>query len=138
MKVGRDQLSKVVLAVGVVVVVIVAAVMFMGKGRDAQAKIDSTRTELNQLVVELTKYNDDCEIYPSTTQGFAALNTQATGQANCKNWRGPYSKKTLFIDGWGHPLKYESDGTSYTLLSYGADGKEGGEGYDKDITFEAY
>lgn len=37
------------------------------------------------------------------------------------------------IDGWGRPLLYSAQGTSYTLASYGRDGKPGGAGLDIDI-----
>jgi general secretion pathway protein G len=36
-------------------------------------------------------------------------------------------------DPWGHPYFYQSDGNSYVLKSYGADGVEGGEGKNADI-----
>ena len=41
-------------------------------------------------------------------------------------------------DAWGHAFFYEraEDGTTYTLLSYGADGLEGGEAENADITHE--
>ena len=38
----------------------------------------------------------------------------------------------VLVDGWGRPLHYSTDGTTYTLLSYGRDGKPGGEGFDLD------
>lgn len=36
------------------------------------------------------------------------------------------------IDGWGRPLYYAVQGTSYTLVSYGRNGKRGGTGFDRD------
>ncbi|KKL12479.1 hypothetical protein LCGC14_2535340, partial [marine sediment metagenome] len=36
-------------------------------------------------------------------------------------------------DRWGNELQYTSDGKSFTIISYGADGKPGGTGFDKDI-----
>jgi general secretion pathway protein G len=39
-------------------------------------------------------------------------------------------------DPWGNDYVYTFPGThgAYDIVSYGADGKEGGEGTDKDIT----
>ncbi|HUY31651.1 MAG TPA: type II secretion system major pseudopilin GspG [Pirellulales bacterium] len=39
-------------------------------------------------------------------------------------------------DPWGHPYQYNQPGRSgpYEVVSYGADGREGGEGADADIT----
>ncbi len=45
-------------------------------------------------------------------------------------------KKSGLKDPWGNPYLYKSPGDNgepYVIWSLGADGKEGGEGYDKDI-----
>lgn len=44
-----------------------------------------------------------------------------------------------FTDAWGRPLVYTvpGSGNDYDLLSYGADGEEGGEGLDADISAAA-
>jgi hypothetical protein len=44
-----------------------------------------------------------------------------------------------FVDAWGHDLVYKlpGSGNDYDLISYGADGKEGGEGVDADISAAA-
>ncbi|NVJ24671.1 MULTISPECIES: type II secretion system protein GspG [Myxococcus] len=38
------------------------------------------------------------------------------------------------LDPWGHPYVYWMDGKSGAVLSYGADGKKGGEGTDADLS----
>ena len=53
------------------------------------------------------------------------------------NWNGPYWKKaTVPKDPWGNEYKYTSPGANgaYDIVSLGADGKEGGDGPNKDIT----
>ena len=53
------------------------------------------------------------------------------------NWNGPYWKKsTVPKDPWGNEYRYTSPAASapYEIMSLGADGKEGGEGVNKDIT----
>lgn len=45
-------------------------------------------------------------------------------------------KKNALIDPWGNPYQYRSpasNGQPYEIWSFGADGKEGGEGFNKDI-----
>ena len=57
--------------------------------------------------------------------------------AGVTNWNGPYWKKsTLPKDPWGNEYKYQAPGSKgpYDIISLGADGKEGGEGPDKDIS----
>ena len=36
-------------------------------------------------------------------------------------------------DAWDNDLYYESDGKKFKVVSFGADGEEGGEGFDEDI-----
>jgi len=45
-------------------------------------------------------------------------------------------KKSGLKDPWGNPYGYRTPGDNgepYVIWSYGSDGKEGGDGYDKDI-----
>ncbi len=39
-------------------------------------------------------------------------------------------------DAWGHPFVVEGKGSRYRLISYGRDGKPGGEGLDYDLIVE--
>lgn len=51
-------------------------------------------------------------------------------------WDGPYLPKDVPLDPWGNPYVYSlpgEDGKPYSLKSYGADGKEGGEESNADI-----
>lgn len=38
-----------------------------------------------------------------------------------------------YVDAWGHPLRYEANGTTYSLQSLGRDGRPGGSGFDADL-----
>jgi general secretion pathway protein G len=48
-------------------------------------------------------------------------------------WNGPYLRGDVPLDPWGNEYQYESSGRNYSLMSYGADGSEGGEDTDADI-----
>lgn len=37
-------------------------------------------------------------------------------------------------DPWNNPYVYRNDGSSFTIISYGADGTQGGSGYNADIS----
>ena len=39
-------------------------------------------------------------------------------------------------DSWGNEFKYEASGRSYTLTSYGEDGKQGGAGVNADLVMQ--
>jgi general secretion pathway protein G len=80
----------------------------------------------------LESYFVDNHNYPTALQGLAALRT---APANAKNWHGPYLQKELPNDPWGNPYIYRSPGRNggYEIISYGADGVDGGEGENGDI-----
>jgi general secretion pathway protein G len=105
---------------------------YLGQGEKAKAK--AAKIEIEQIGQTLDLFRLEVGRYPTTQEGLQALITAPTGVAN---WNGPYWKKsTLPKDPWTNEYKYASPGQhgAYDLWSYGADGKEGGEGTDKDIT----
>ena len=51
-------------------------------------------------------------------------------------WHGPYLKPPsggVVVDGWGNPFVFENVQGDFTITSLGADGKQEGEGFDRDI-----
>ena len=65
------------------------------------------------------------------------LQALVSAPSGVSNWNGPYWKKAqLPKDPWGNEYRYASPGQkgAYDIVSLGADGKEGGEGANKDIT----
>ena len=104
---------------------------FIGKGE--KAKADAARIDIGQIGQTLDLYKLEIGRYPTTQEGLQAL---VQAPAGVSNWNGPYWKKsTVPKDPWGNEYKYASPGASgpYEITSMGADGKEGGEGVDKDI-----
>lgn len=105
---------------------------FIGKGE--KAKADAAKIEIGQISQTLDLYKLEVGRYPSSQEGLQALISAPAGVAN---WNGPYWKKgTVPKDPWGNEYKYASPGSkaAYEIVSLGADGKEGGEGPDKDIS----
>jgi general secretion pathway protein G len=134
---GRPAVRGMTLIEILVVLVLIGVVMgivggnFIGKGE--KAKADAAKIEIGQIGQTLDLYKLEVGRYPTTSEGLQALITAPAGAAN---WNGPYWKRsTLPKDPWGNEYKYTSPGQSgpYDILSYGADGKEGGEGPNKDI-----
>ncbi|MDZ4662317.1 MAG: type II secretion system major pseudopilin GspG [Pseudomonadota bacterium] len=100
-----------------------------------KAKQRQTRAQLSELGKALDLYNSDCNDYPPTDAGLRGLlNQEGTG---CESW-GPeaYIKPSLMKDPFGNEIQYENSGGNYLLKSLGKDKKEGGSGYDSDITNE--
>ena len=105
---------------------------YLGQGEKAKAR--AARIEIEQIGQTLDLFKLEIGRYPTTQEGLQALITQPSGVTN---WNGPYWKKsTLPTDPWTNEYHYASPGQhgAYDLWSYGADGKEGGDGVNKDIT----
>jgi len=97
-----------------------------------KAKINTTKAQISAFESALGAYRLDVGAFPTTDQGLQALRTRPAG---VENWDGPYLPKELPLDAWGHPYVYRcpSEHGDYEIISYGADGREGGEGVDADI-----
>ncbi len=102
------------------------------QGDAAKARI--AKAQLSDIGAALDLYKLDVGKYPTQQDGLKALIT-STGVAN---WNGPYVRKAEQIkDPWSTDIIYKSPGTDnrpFDLISLGADGKEGGDGINKDIT----
>ena len=121
-----------------VVITIIALIMalvgprvlnFLGESKAKAAKI-----QIQSLASALDLYALDTGRYPSNSEGLEALMQRPGGVSS---WSGPYLKGDVVPkDPWGHQYVYRSPGQrgSYDILSYGADGQEGGTGAAADIT----
>jgi general secretion pathway protein G len=103
-------------------------------GRGEKAKADAAKIEIGQIGQALDLYKLETGKYPSSSEGLQALVSAPSGAAN---WNGPYWKKsTIPKDPWGNEYRYTSPGQkgAYDIVSLGADGKEGGDAANKDIS----
>lgn len=100
-----------------------------GKRRGAKILIQQIKTALDD-------YYRTCNGYPNTSQGLQAL-MQKPADAQCKDYdpNGYIAGKKIPKDPWDRDFIYIcDDGRHLVLKSLGGDGKEGGEGNDKDIS----
>lgn len=107
--------------------------------RPGQARIMKARLDIQTLENALKLFRLDNSFYPSTEQGLRALvEPPSTGRIP-EHWRkgGYIEKNQVPKDPWGNGYLYLSPGVhneDFDLWSYGADGEEGGEGENRDIT----
>ena len=131
---GRQHgFSLIELMVVVVIIGVLAALVaprFFGKVEKSKLKAAQAQIELFGL--GLDHYSLDLGTYPTTSEGLKALRERPAGK---ERWDGPYLKKELPRDPWGNDYVYTSPGShgDYDIVSYGADGGQGGEGNDQDI-----
>ena len=97
-----------------------------------KSEVKATRAQLDSLEKALDQYRLDTGHYPSTEQGLAALTVKPD---NDTRWDGPYLKKNVPDDPWGHPYQYKAPGEhgEYDLYSLGKDGQPGGTNEMADI-----
>jgi general secretion pathway protein G len=135
---GFTLIEIMVVVVIISVLIALAAPSFMGRAE--QAKVTAAKTDLTTFGQALEMYRLDNSHYPSTDQGLEALVSKPSGSPEPKSWNidGYLAKGKLPVDPWGNPYQYYlgQDRRSFDLFSYGADGREGGEGLDADIFFE--
>lgn len=136
---ARSGFTLIELLVVIVVIGILATLVAPNVFRHvAAAKETTARSQIEMLGAALDGYRLDTGRYPTTQQGLAALWTGPTSEPRPTNWRGPYLRKEVPLDPWQHPYVYRSPAEEsrggYDLLSYGEDGKPGGEGEAADIT----
>lgn len=100
-----------------------------------EGNIKSAKIQITNLGNILKDYRRKCGLYPSTEQGLDALINAPTSGKECKRYpaEGFIDGNKIPVDPWDNDFDYESDGRKYTIISYGRDGIEGGEGVDADI-----
>ena len=98
-----------------------------------ESKVKAAKVQIEDLAQTLDMYKLDVGSYPTTDQGLEALISSPEG---AQRWNGPYLRKSKVpLDPWNNEYVYNSPGEhgKFDLYSLGADGKEGGEGEDKDL-----
>ena len=135
MKKRKSGFTLVELLVVIMIIALLASMVapnLFGKLNDAERK--TTRNQLANISVALDSFRLDFGRYPTTDEGLKILSVK---KSTLKKWNGPYLAKKLKNDAWGSPYVYKypgKDGNEYILLSYGADGKEGGSDKNADIS----
>jgi general secretion pathway protein G len=119
----------------VVMVIIGLLAGFVGPklfGQIGKSEVKVARAQIDALSKSLDQFRIDTGHYPSSEQGLGSLVTRPPQE---QSWSGPYLAKGVPKDPWGHDYQYAFPGQhgDYDLLSFGHDGKPGGDGEDADI-----
>ncbi len=98
-----------------------------------KSEVTIARAQIGAFEKSLDAYRLDVGRYPSTEEGMAAL--MVAPPAAAARWNGPYLKKNVPPDPWGHPYAYRAPGptSEFEITSLGRDGQPGGSGEDADI-----
>lgn len=123
------ELMVVITIIGILASLV--APKFMGKLETA--KVKTTKAQLEMFSTSLDSFNMDTGRYPSESEGLKVLWTKSK---DIRGYDGPYLPKPVNEDAWGNPYIYKktSDDHGYDIISYGKDGKEGGDGKNSDLS----
>lgn len=121
-----------------VVITIIALIMSLVGPRVlnylTESKVKAARIQIQSFSSALDLLFLDTGRYPSSADGLVAL---VKPTSSLPGWNGPYLKGgSLPNDPWGKPYVYRSpaERSAYEIVSYGADGQEGGTGTAADIS----
>lgn len=127
------EIMVVIAILAILATIVVPKIM----GRTDEAMIAAAKVQIKNIEEALHLYKLDNGVYPGTEQGLDALVHKPTIGIMPRNWKeGGYLSKVP-QDPWGFEFIYLSPGTGgtpYDLISYGADGEEGGDGVNADIS----
>ncbi len=119
-----------ILLVVVIITILASLVVPRFAGQSQKARIGAAKAQISNFGVALDLYELHNGRYPTTEQGLEALRTEPTSDPAPEDWQGPYLKKDIPLDPWGHPYVYicpgEHNPDTYDLYSRGPDGQDGG------------
>ena len=101
----------------------------------SRAKTDVAKMQMENFATSLDLFRLDVGRYPIQEEGLRAL---VTKPREAERWNGPYLKdREVPLDPWDREYIYRTPGSHggpYDLSSLGADGRDGGEDEDADLT----
>ena len=121
------ELMLVVVIIGVLAAMVVPRLA----GRTEQAKIARAKSDIASIGLALDLFELDVGKYPESLEDVASK--EAPSGVDPAKWNGPYLKKGVPKDPWGHEYQYQrtsQHNQDYDLSSVGPDGKSGND----DIT----
>jgi general secretion pathway protein G len=120
-----------------IIMILTSSVGFMAYRHVEMAKTVATRNQIETYALALDSFFIDCARYPTQEQGLQALWEKPTVEPFPEGWSGPYVTKAVQKDPWGNAYEYMTPGKNglpFGIRSLGADGKEGGDGKDRDVS----
>lgn len=138
-KISNKRRGFTLIEIMVVVVIIGLLSALVGPrliGQSEGAKSKTTQVQISQLEQTLGLFNLDNGFYPTTAQGLDALVNKPSMAPEPINYKRNGYMKKVPKDSWGREFIYECPGQhgDFDIISYGADGAEGGSDGNKDIT----
>lgn len=124
------EIMVVVVIIGILAALIAPNVI----GRVGDAQATKVKNDIRNIEAALNLFRLDNFRYPSNELGLEALVTNPN-DPSIKNWKAGGYLNSIPVDPWENPYQYLSPGSNgeIDIFTYGADGREGGEGIDADV-----
>ena len=123
------------LVVIAIVLILSSTVGFAAIRNIPRSRVAAAHSQIDAFAAALESFYIDTGRYPTEEEGLEALWTRPENAP--VGWAGPYLLRRVPLDPWGNPYVYRVPGRfgfPYEIISFGADGREGGEGYNADIS----
>lgn len=119
------------IAVIVIIGILASIVAFRTRGIMVISKQKAAELDISRMVQAVDMYQATHDRYPSNEEGLELLTTKEAGA-------GEGILKSIPLDPWKNSYQYNSPGSdsAYEIICLGADGREGGEGANRDLSSE--
>lgn len=119
------ELMVVIVILGLLAAVVLPRLI----GRGEEARVATAKAQIHSFNTAIGLFKLHTARYPSHLEDLVRR------PSSVDNWKGPYlDSPTIPKDPWGREYVYRCRNGEYDIICYGADGREGGSGYDADIT----
>ncbi len=103
-----------------------------------RAKTQTANTQVTMLRGSIHTFRLDVGRLPTEEEGLGVLVRRPSDSSISEFWEGPYVDGEVPVDPWNRPYIYEARPSlteEFSLYTYGADGRPGGEGFNADIGY---
>ncbi len=114
-----------------VILALIAGLVLPGIiGKAEGAKVRATSSQISRISMSVETY------YLDTGSTPGSLTDLVSEPAGASGWNGPYIRNSILKDPWGREYQFRNPGEhgDFDIFSYGADGQQGGDDNDADIT----
>ncbi len=128
---AQSGFTLVELLLVLVILALIAGLVLPGIiGKAESAKNKAAASQISRISMSVESFYLDTGTTPSSLEELVNEPSGVTG------WNGPYIKNSLLKDPWGKPYQYRVPGEhgDFDIMTYGADGQQGGEGKNADRT----
>ena len=114
-----------------VILALIAGLVLPGIiGKAEGAKVRAASSQISRISMSVETF------YLDTGSSPDSLSELVNEPSGGNGWNGPYIKNSILKDPWGREYQFKNPGEhgDFDIYSFGADGQQGGDGTDRDIT----